>query len=94
MFVRLSIVLTVIAVASATLAQQGDTPKDSRLHSWLKRYPAADANQDGVLIHHAYFGKVLKARLDELGVQNQLLPQTDPRKDGSRVILDWLTNHL
>ena len=60
----------------------------------IEGIPLPESASTGVLIHHAYFGKVLKARLDELGVQNQLLPRTDPRKDGSRVILDWLTNHL
>ena len=72
-----------------------DDPPTLMIYSGaIEGIPLPESASTGVLIHHAYFGKVLKARLDELGVQNQLLPQTDPRKDGSRVILDWLTNHL
>ena len=41
----------------------------------LAGIPLPASASTGVLIHHAYFGKVLKAKLDELGVKNQFLPK-------------------
>lgn len=56
--------------------------------------PLPESASTGVLIHHAYFGKTLKQRLDAKGVVNRFLPSTDPRQNGSKVILDWLQDHL
>ncbi len=56
--------------------------------------PLPESASTGVLIHHAYFGKTLKQRLDAKGVVNRFLPSTDPRQNGSKVILEWLQVHL
>ncbi len=55
--------------------------------------PLPESASTGVLIHHAYFGKVLKQQLDTVGVANQYLPATDPRKNGYAVIREWLSEH-
>jgi hypothetical protein len=47
------------------------------------------------LIHHPYFGKVLKERLDKLGIPNEFHHSFDPRKpERQQVIFDWLETHL
>ncbi len=55
--------------------------------------PLPESASTGVLIHHAYFGQALKQRLDKVGVANEYLPATDPRKDGYAVIRKWLSRH-
>jgi hypothetical protein len=60
----------------------------------IEGIPLPESASTGLLIHHAWFGRVLKERLDQVGVRNRFLPDTDPRKDGAKVILAWLQEHL
>ncbi len=60
----------------------------------LEGIPLPASASTGVLIHHAYFGKVLMEKLDAAGVPNRFLPATDPRGANSRVIVEWLREHM
>lgn len=60
----------------------------------LEGIPLPESASTGLLIHHPFFGQALKAKLDKVGVKNEFHHGIDPRKDGSRVILDWLKQNL
>lgn len=58
----------------------------------LGEVPLPENASTGRLIHHPYFGKALKEKLDELGIENDFHYNTDPRREG--IIPIFLKNHF
>ncbi len=58
----------------------------------LDNLPLPEDASTGLSIHHPYFGKALKEKLDELGVENDFKHGSDPRKNTSEI--DFLKNHF
>ena len=56
--------------------------------------PLPPSTSPGKLIHHPYFGEVLKQRLDELKVENELRIASDPRKNNFRDVIKWIDQQL
>jgi len=57
--------------------------------------PLPESASTGVLIHHPYFGKTLKEKLDELKIPNDFTHGSDPRREsGQQLILKWLDDYL
>jgi len=57
--------------------------------------PLSSTASAGKLIHHAYFGFVMKQKLDEQGVENQYLPGTNASgPTGTKKIIEWLSQKL
>lgn len=72
-----------------------DPPTLSIYSGKLSGIPLPESASTGLLIHHPYFGKVLKERLDELQIPNEFHHAFDPRKaERQQVIFDWLEKHL
>lgn len=72
-----------------------DPPTLSIYSGKLAGIPLPESASTGLLIHHPYFGKVLKERLDKLGIPNEFHHSFDPRKpERQQVIFDWLETHL
>lgn len=101
--------LMLLLASNPLLEAQTDTRQEEQLKAWLKKYPEADANKDGVLtLEEAmrYRDSVLKKqreqnrsrqpkRLDELQIPNEFHASFDPRKpEQQQVILDWLEKYL
>jgi acetyl esterase/lipase len=61
----------------------------------LEGIPLPETASTGLLIHHPYFGKVLKEKLDKLGIPNDFHHASDPRRgSGMELTLDWLDQYL
>ncbi|MFO7903521.1 MAG: hypothetical protein ACQESR_29040 [Planctomycetota bacterium] len=61
----------------------------------LEGIPLPETASTGVLIHHAYFGKVLRERLEELRISNELHLGFNPRQPKQQqIILNWLDKYL
>jgi len=72
-----------------------DPPTLSIYGGKLEGIPLPESASTGLLIHHPYFGKVLKEKLDELGIANDFYHGSDPRRgNGQQLLLDWLDEHL
>jgi acetyl esterase/lipase len=56
--------------------------------------PLPESASTGKLIHHAYFGAQMAAKLKSLGVEHEYMQGIDPRKNGSQAILDWLDKQM
>ncbi|MGD9857070.1 MAG: alpha/beta hydrolase fold domain-containing protein [Planctomycetaceae bacterium] len=88
-------VLARIKEMSAVEHVSADDPPTLLIYAGkLEGIPLPESASQGVLIHHAYFGKVLKESLDAAGVPNEFHPGTDPRQDNSAAIIAWLGDHL
>jgi acetyl esterase/lipase len=72
---------------------EGDPPTLLIYGGQLEGIPLPDSASQGVLIHHAYFGKKMKERLDAIGVPNELHVGTDG-PTGQTLVLSWLQEHL
>lgn len=72
-----------------------DPPTLSIYGGKLEGIPLPATASTGLLIHHPYFGKVLKEKLDQLGIANEFYHGSDPRRgNGQELIFDWLDEHL
>jgi len=71
----------------------GDAPTLLIYAGELEGIPLPESASQGVLIHHAYFGKVMKDRLDEAGVPNELHTGAG-RADVQAIVLTWLEQNL
>jgi len=72
-----------------------DPPTLSVYSGKLAGIPLPESASSGVLIHHPYFGKVLKERLDALNISNEFYDSFDPGKpERQQVIFSWLERHL
>ncbi|MDG2391474.1 MAG: alpha/beta hydrolase [Planctomycetaceae bacterium] len=61
----------------------------------LEGIPLPETASTGLLIHHPYFGKVLKEKLDALKIPNDFSHKSDPRRgSGLDLTLNWLDEHL
>jgi len=58
----------------------------------LDETPLPETASAGKVIHHPRFGEALAARLDDIGVENELRHGFDPR--GSSVVIDFLRSHF
>ncbi|MDF1754054.1 MAG: alpha/beta hydrolase [Verrucomicrobiales bacterium] len=54
----------------------------------MTEVPLPEDISSGVLVHHPYFGKMMKTRLDEIGVENQFIHGSDPRRNSA--MLDYV----
>lgn len=68
----------------------GDAPTLLMYNGTLDGIPLPASASTGVLIHHAYFGKALKARLDSVGIKCEFHPGVDARKDGYGQVRRWM----
>lgn len=71
----------------------GDAPSLLIYTGSLAGIPLPASASTGVLIHHAYFGKALKKRLDAAGVACDFHHSTDPRQNGYKLMRRWLNEH-
>lgn len=72
-----------------------DPPTLSIYSGTLEGIPLPATASTGVLIHHPYFGKVLKDQLDQLKIPNEFHASFDPRKPAQqKVIFEWLDKYL
>lgn len=73
-------VLSLIREASPWEYVTADDPPSFLVYSGpLDDVPLPDTVTTGKLIHHPYFGKALKEKLDELGIENEFRYGFDPR---------------
>ncbi|MCA9043472.1 MAG: alpha/beta hydrolase [Planctomycetaceae bacterium] len=56
--------------------------------------PLPESASTGVLIHHAYFGEALKARMDEIGVPCEFHPGTNPSRGDYNLVIDWIKDQF
>lgn len=72
-----------------------DPPTLSIYGGKLEGIPLPETASTGLLIHHPYFGKVLKEKLDSLNIPNDFHHGADPRRgSGQDLIMSWLDKHL
>lgn len=82
-------VLALIREVSPWEHVSADDPPSFLVYSGpLDEVPLPETATTGKLIHHPYFGKALKEKLDELGVENEFRYGFDPR--GTMTIPEFL----
>ena len=80
-----------ILETSAVTHLTADDPPTLLLYSGANTgIPLPESATTGTLIHHPFFGQHLSEKLGPLGVRHRFLTSTDPRKNGSQDILDWM----
>ena len=73
-------------------ASKGDPPTLPACAGAPDNIPLPENASRGLLIHHPYLGKVLKQKLDKLGVENQL--HCGRNRPGPEEIAAFLAKHL
>lgn len=86
-------ILALIREVSPWEHVSADDPPSFLVYSGpLDEVPLPETATTGKLIHHPYFGKALKEKLDELGVENEFRYGFDPR--GTMSIPEFLMTHF
>ncbi len=78
--------------SAITHATADDPPTFLIYGGTLDNLPLPKDASQGLLIHHPYFGKVLKDKLDDLGVECEF--RYGGRRPGATEIADFLAKHL
>lgn len=73
-------------------ATKDDPPTFLIYSGKLDNLPLPENASTGLSIHHPYFGKALKEKLDAFGVENEFKHGSDPR--GNNSMIDFLKNHF